>query len=57
MKAGLTEERAWRSACNGRGPWWNTPASHMNAAFPRSYFDRFGLVSLLDTVRRLQGVS
>jgi RNA-directed DNA polymerase len=57
MKAGLTEERAWRSASNGRGPWWNSGASHMNQAFPKSYFDRLGLVSLLDTVRRLQGVS
>ena len=57
MKAGLTEARAWRSASNGRGPWWNSGASHMNAAFPKSYFDRLGLVSLLDTVRRLQGVS
>lgn len=57
MKVGLTEERAWRSASNGRGPWWNSGASHMNAAFPKSYFDRLGLVSLLDTVRRLQGVS
>jgi len=57
MKAGLTEERSWRSACNGRGPWWNAGASHMNAAFPKSYFDRLGLVSLLDTTRRLQRVS
>jgi len=24
MKAGLTEERAWRSATNQRGPWWNS---------------------------------
>ena len=30
---------------------------HMNAAFPKSYFDRMGLVSLLDTVQRLQCVS
>lgn len=57
MKAGLTEERAWRSARNQRGPWWNSGASHMNQAFPKLYFDRLGLVSLLDTVRRLQGVS
>jgi len=57
MKAGLTEERAWRSATNQRGPWWNAGASHMNAAFPKSYFDRLGLVSLLDTTRRLQCVS
>jgi RNA-directed DNA polymerase len=54
MKAGLTEERAFRSACNQRGPWWNSGASHMNAAFPKSFFDRLGLVSLLDTTRRLQ---
>ncbi len=56
MKAGLTEERAWRSACNQRGPWWNSGASHMNAAFPKSFFDRLGLVSLPDTLRRLQCV-
>jgi RNA-directed DNA polymerase len=56
MKAGLTEERAFRSACNQRGPWWNSGASHMNQAFPKSFFDRLGLVSLLDTMRRLQCV-
>ena len=57
MKAGLTEERSWRSATNQRGPWWNAGASHMNAAFPKSFFDRLGLVSLLDTTRRLQCAS
>ena len=56
MKAGLTEERAFRSACNQRGAWWNSGASHMNQAFPKLYFDRLGLVSLLDTMRRLQCV-
>ncbi len=56
IKAGLKEERAWRSACNQRGPWWNSGASHMNQAFPKSFFDRLGLVSLLDTRRRLQCV-
>jgi RNA-directed DNA polymerase len=54
MKRGLTEERAWRSATNGRGPWWNAGASHMHAAVPKSWFDTLGLVSLLDTVQRLQ---
>jgi RNA-directed DNA polymerase len=54
MQRGLTEERAWRSATNGRGPWWNAGASHMHAAFPKSWFDHLGLVSLLDTVQRLQ---
>jgi hypothetical protein len=36
MKAGLVEERAFRSAFNQRGPWWNSGASHMNQAFPKS---------------------
>ena len=57
MKAGLTEERAFRSAFNQRGPWWNSGASHLNQALRKSFFDRLGLVSLLDTVRRLQCVS
>lgn len=57
MKVGLAEERAFRSAFNQRGPWWNSGKSHMNQAFPKSFFDRLGLVSLLDTVRRLQCVS
>lgn len=57
MRAGLTEERAFRSAFNQRGPWWNSGASHMNQAYRKSYFDRLGLVSLLDTTRRLQCLS
>ena len=54
MRAGLPEERAFRSAFNQRGPWWNSGASHMNAAYRQSYFDRLGLVSLLATTQRLQ---
>lgn len=54
MKRGLPEERAWRSATNGRGAWWNAGASHLNHAFPKSYFDHMGLVSLVDTHRRFQ---
>ena len=56
MQAGLTEERAFRSAFNQRGPWWNSGASHMNQAFSKSFFARLGLVSLLDTMRRFQCV-
>jgi RNA-directed DNA polymerase len=52
MRAGLRHERAWQSATNGRGPWWNGGSSHMNEAFPKSWFDRMGLISLLDTQRR-----
>ena len=53
MKRGLGETRAWLSATNGRGPWWNSGASHMNEAFPKRYFDACGLVSLLGTLLRL----
>ena len=52
MKRGFDEARAWKSAINGRGPWWNAGASHMNEAFPKSYFDGLGLVSLLNQQRR-----
>lgn len=53
---GLDEQRAWKSASNGRGPWWNAGASHMNAAYPKRAFDALGLVSLLDTQQRFQFV-
>jgi RNA-directed DNA polymerase len=51
---GLDAMRAWKSASNGRGPWWNAGASHMNAAYPKKTFDALGLVSLLDTQQRFQ---
>ncbi len=54
---GLDEVRAWESATNGRGPWWNAGASHLHAAFPKSYFDRCKLLSLRDQRLRLQRTS
>ena len=45
-------DRPWKSATNGRGPWWNAGASHMNAAFPKRYFDRFGLYSFMDHLQK-----
>ena len=54
MKRGLERLRAWRSATNGRGAWWKARASHLNEAFPKSYFDRLGLISLLDQLRKFQ---
>ena len=57
MRAGTDEVRAWRSATNQRGPWWNGGASHMNAAYPKSWFDRMGLVSLLEVRQRLTSAS
>ncbi len=50
---GLTEERACESAGNGRGPWWNAGASHMNDAFRKAFFDQLGLISLQQELQRL----
>lgn len=47
---GLDRGRARESAFNGRGPWWNAGASHMNAALPTAYFRKLGLISLLEEV-------
>ena len=57
MRAGLGEARSWQSATNGHGPWWNGGASHMNLAYPKSWFDRMGLVSLLDMQQRFPSAS
>lgn len=46
IAAGLDSNRARRSAYNGRGPWWNSGASHMNQALPNSFFAGLGLASL-----------
>lgn len=57
MKRGIAKDRALKSAMNGRGPWWNSGASHMNEAYPKKYFDSLGLVSLLDYLRQIQCAS
>ena len=57
LGAGLSPERAWTSAYNGRGPWWNAGASHMNAALPTRYFETHGRVRLLSRHRRWQVAS
>lgn len=54
MRRGLDRERAWKSATNGHGPWWNAGAKHMNDAFPNRYFDKLGLVSLLNQLQKFQ---
>ena len=57
MKLGLPEPTAWRSATNGRGPWWNSGASHMHKALRKSYFDKLGLVSLMSQHHLFQHAS
>jgi RNA-directed DNA polymerase len=53
MQRGLDKPRAWQSAYNGHGPWWNAGASHMNDAYRAAFFDSLGLLSLQQLHRRL----
>ena len=52
VKRGIERVRAYASAFNGRGPWWNAGGSHMNQAIPTSYLRGTGLLSLIDEHRR-----
>ena len=54
IRRGLAPSRAWISATNGRGPWWNAGASHMNHAVPTRYLSQLGLVSFIQESRRLE---
>ena len=57
MERGIEKARAYTSAYNGRGPWWNAGASHMNLAIPVTWLAQQGLLSLLDEQRRLQNLT
>jgi RNA-directed DNA polymerase len=57
MERGILKARAFASAYNGRGPWWNAGASHMNLAIPVKWLAQQGLVSLLDEQRRLHNLT
>jgi RNA-directed DNA polymerase len=53
-RRGLAPQRAAYSALNGRGPWWNAGARHMNAAVPIAWLRQHGLVSLVHEHQRLR---
>ncbi len=53
MRRGLDHVRAWISATNGHGPWWNAGASHMNQAVPTHYLTWYGLASFVVEHQRL----
>lgn len=54
MRLGLSEKRAWNTAQNGRGSWWNAGSMHLNQALPTGLFARLGLVSLMNTYYALR---
>lgn len=54
ISRGLDPERARKSAGNGRGPWWNAGASHMNQAVPTRELRELGLISFLEEFQRVK---
>jgi RNA-directed DNA polymerase len=57
MERGIERARAYTSAHNGRGPWWNAGASHMNVAVSSQWFQKQGLLCLLQEHQRLKMIS
>jgi RNA-directed DNA polymerase len=53
IRLGIDRVRAWVSVSNGRGPWWNAGASHMNQALPTRFLTQLGLVSIVQKSRDL----
>ena len=56
MQFGIPEKRAVLSAFNGRGPWYNSGASHMNVSLPKKFFDKLGLLSVMDQLQNCRKV-
>lgn len=54
IRRGLSPTRAWISATNGRGPWWNSGAKHLSQAVPTRDFTCLGLVSLVSKLQQFQ---
>ena len=57
IERGIEKARAYASAYNGRGPWWNAGASHMNAAVTAKWLQLQGLTSLLAEHRRFTNLA
>jgi RNA-directed DNA polymerase len=54
IKRGLSKGTARISVGSGRGPWYNSGASHMNQATPSKAFAEMGLINLLDILKSAQ---
>jgi RNA-directed DNA polymerase len=57
IERGIEKAQALGSAYNGRGPWWNAGAAHMNAAVTAKWLQQQGLMSLLAEHRRLTNLA
>lgn len=53
IKRGVSEELAWRTAKSHKGAWRNVRNVAMHLAYPNSYFEEMGLISLLQVKQSL----
>ena len=53
MAGGLPEEQAWKSACNGSRPLVERGRRAYEPRLSKTFFDRLGMLSLLDRHLRL----
>jgi RNA-directed DNA polymerase len=57
IRRGVKTSKAWDAAKSGGGPWRNAKSRAMHNAYPNSYFENMGLVSLVQEWNRMRGVS
>jgi hypothetical protein len=57
LALGLRPERAWKSSVNGRGRGCNAGCHHLKQALPHGYFQAWELISIRQTVDRLQRIN
>jgi RNA-directed DNA polymerase len=57
IERGIEKARALASAYNGRGPWWNAGAAHLNAAVTAKWLQQQGVMSLLTEHRRFNNLA
>jgi RNA-directed DNA polymerase len=56
IELGLAETTAVKTAFSGRGPW-HSSRGYIHIVTRKSYFDRLGLVSMLDELKRIRMVN
>jgi len=54
VQLGVNAARAKKATATGRGAWWNAGASHMHAGVTNAQLAKWGLRTLLSTLRTLQ---
>ena len=52
MQQGIATETSWKCAWSGKGPWRTSRSHPVSAAFSKRYFEKCGLISLLNQMQK-----